>query len=534
MGSNSMTRTLPSFVLVFLLASGVESATSKVRTEVVVDSAKPLPGRNGFVFPSSFPGPVLNDGGQIVFNGFVTGADNQSDNGSGIFFAELSRPLLSIVKEDMPILDGNYTVLRYQSPALNNAGQVAFKSTVGDANGGFKRGFFKGGESRDVTQIAIEEQLVLGGSATISGLFGRSPIVAYNELGQVVAESSLVQVNDGKMHRGLILSNGGDVPERIIQEGQAVPDGNGSFLRFEDLSLNNIRQVSFRGIVDNTNNGSEDNQGIFRIDADNVPVQIVRGGQAAPDGNGKIFSVVDPAMNNAGQVVFRGSLIRADDSTDVVEGIFRGDGVGGLVTIAQGRQPVPDGNGVYSSFDYGIVLNDRGQAAFKSTIKGSIGGRSDNIALFRGDGVTEATQIARIGQAAPETDSLFTDFNHLALNELGQVAFVGSLFSPSPELFGEYNGLFLYDERFGVVPIALEGDTFAGSTITELLFADGGPVNSGLNANGQVAYEYELADGRRGIAIASVISVPEPLSIMLLSIGGALERFPKRYIHRAG
>ena len=54
------------------------------------------------------------------------------------------------------------------------------------------------------------------------------------------------------------------------------------------------------------------------------------------------------------------------------------------------------------------------------------------------------------------------------------------------------------------------GDALFGSTVTDLNFG-----NRGLDEAGNVAFWYELADGRSGVAIAAV---PEPSTVILLGV----------------
>ena len=66
------------------------------------------------------------------------------------------------------------------------------------------------------------------------------------------------------------------------------------------------------------------------------------------------------------------------------------------------------------------------------------------------------------------------------------------------------------------------GDALFGSTVTGLDFLNG------LNDAGDVAFLYHLADGRQGIAVASV---PEPAGLALLAIG-ACAALPRRRAQR--
>jgi hypothetical protein len=211
----------------------------------------------------------------------------------------------------------------------------------------------------------------------------------------------------------------------VIQEGEAAPDGNGSFFGFDPPVLNDAGQAAFIANLTGTSDGSTDDHGIYRSDGLTDPTQIAREGQAAPDGNGTFFTLSAPALNEAGQAAFRASLAGTRGGSFDNQGLFLGDGLTGPTQVARGGQFAPDGNGRFAAFA-NPALNDAGQAAFRAELMGTIGGSSDDRGIFRGDGMTSLTQIARAGQAAPNGNS-FSDFVDPAVNDAGQAAFRANL-----------------------------------------------------------------------------------------------------------
>ena len=291
----------------------------------------------------------------------------------------------------------------------------------------------------------------------------------------------------------------------------AAPDNNGSFSTFSSPALNDAGQAAFRGVLIGTSGGFSDNRGVFRGDGTTL-TQVARGGQAAPDGNGSFLNFSSPALNEAGQAAFRGDIDLNDGGSAFDDtGIFRGDGMT-LTQIAREGQAAPDGNGTFSIF-FDPALNDAGQAAFRAFLTGTGGGSSDDGGIFRGDGTT-LTRVAREGQAAPTSDGMLEGvlsrlFNP-ALNDVGQLAFVANIDLQDGGSTLDEGGLFFYDDLLGLTSVARTGDAFDGSTITGLSFSSGSiqqDEGGGLNNLGQVAYDYDLADGRRGVA---VWSIPEP------------------------
>ena len=185
------------------------------------------------------------------------------------------------------------------------------------------------------------------------------------------------------------------------------------------------------------------------------------------------------SLNTSGQLAFRGNLDTGD------QGIFVGDGTS-LLTIA-------DNLGVFSGFDSRISMNDSGSVVFRAGLD------AGGIGIFVGDGTT-ITPIAYNGGAG----GTFNGLNDPPMiNNLGTVAFQARL--PSG-----INGIFTGPDPIADKVISI-GDPLFGSTVT------GAASSRGLNNLNQIAFEYSLANGTRGIAIASPI--PEPSTILLLGTG---------------
>ncbi|MBX3744947.1 MAG: hypothetical protein KF833_06520 [Verrucomicrobiae bacterium] len=86
----------------------------------------------------------------------------------------------------------------------------------------------------------------------------------------------------------------------LVTSGTPIPDGTGRFAQFLSPTLNDLGKVAFFATLDGTTSPG-DNEGIYLGDT-NALVQIVREGQAAPDGNG-FFGTFSPgtilAINNS-------------------------------------------------------------------------------------------------------------------------------------------------------------------------------------------------------------------------------------------
>jgi hypothetical protein len=168
-----------------------------------------------------------------------------------------------------------------------------------------------------------------------------------------------------------------------------------------------------------------------------------------------------PAINAEGTVAFYAELDAGGG------GIFTGDDP---VT-----DTVADASGSYALFDF-PAINDDGTVIFRATL--DAGGEG----IFRGPSAT-ADRI--VGTGGP-----YAGFSGYAINGAGTVVFGATLDAGGL-------GLFTGPSPANDKVIAV-GDALFGSTVS---FVD--ILRECLNDNGEVAFLYELADGRSGIAVAA-------------------------------
>jgi hypothetical protein len=330
--------------------------------------------------------------------------------------------------------DGNGTISYLDTPVLNDSGQVVLDVDLESTVGGLldDAGIFLG-TGGGLTQVVREGQAAPDANGTFSG-----PSAArLNDSGQVAFEAYLAGTSGAPNDNEGVFRGAGGPVVRVVRAGQACPDGNGVFNYFEDYDINNSGQVMVHAMLSNTS----DNSGIF-LESSGVVTRVVRKNQAVPDGNGVYSMLYDPALNDQGQVVFFANLAGTSGGSADNGGIFRGSG--GLVTrIAREGQPAPDGIGTFSAFGLTYALNDSGRAAFVGYLDGTVGGASDNSGVFSGFGGA-LTQIARRGQLAPDGNGVFGDFAHPLINNVGQAVFRSYLLSSiggTNDDVGIYRGL---------------------------------------------------------------------------------------------
>jgi hypothetical protein len=249
-----------------------------------------------------------------------------------------------------------------------------------------------------------------------------------------------------------------------------IADTRGPFSRFGFFpSINNSGTVAFTAFLD----PCCDDAGIFTGSSGGLTTTIAAS-------RGPFSLSFFPSINNSGLVAFSS---QAENGRD----IFTGSG-GPTTSLA-------DTSGVFSIFGERVALNDIGTVAFNARLD------TGELGVFTGSGGL-TTSIA-------DDSGPFDFVSGPSLNNSGAVAFLGTLDTGGAGIFTGPDPL--ADEVIGT------GDPLFGSRVVDVnLFTES------LNDNGQIAFSYELADGRRGIARADPLVIPEPGTPPLLLLVGPL------------
>lgn len=367
---------------------------------------------------SDFGAPAINEAGQEAFLGVLARTTGGTDDNQGIFRGD-GVTLVQVAREGQAAPDNDGAFATFDDfPTLNNAGQVAFYATLrGTAfeNVG-STGIFRG-DGTALVQIARQSQDAPDDGGKFDG-FGRPTV---NDAGQVAFGGVLTNNSEG-------IFRGDDATlVQVARTGQAAP-GGGNFTTFLAPALNDVGQVAFTGGV--TTDGTNDLGGVFRGDGATL-VQIAREGQSAPDGNGTFATGLGvPTVNDAGQVVFHGRFTGTSGGDTDDSSILRGDGLT-LEQVVREGQASPDGNGVFAGF-IDPALNDAGQVAFFAILTGTDGGRSDDNGIFFFDDALGLLTVVREGDELLgstitslllESSLASRNDQRSGLNDLGQVAY---------------------------------------------------------------------------------------------------------------
>jgi hypothetical protein len=307
--------------------------------------------------------------------------------------------------------------------------------------------------------------------------------------GGVVAFGADYRTSDGMgVESGVFKGSGGPLTT-IATTDDAAPAG--TYTGFGSVSIDGST-VAFKGSY-------PQRSGIFRGDGGALAA-IVKTGDAAPIGSFDFNSAfLAPAIS--GETVAFGAYSSGINS---FAGIVKGSG-GPLTTIVEKLDPAP--SGTFTGF--GDVSISGQTVAFAAIFDGST-----KQGIFAGTG-GPLTTIAKSGDAAPS--GVFLEFGNPSISGIS-VAFTAS--------FDGKRGLFTTSGG-PVTEIISSGDSLFGSTITNLSFQ-----RFGLDPfdGSSLAFEYELADGRVGIAMANVVPEASGIAITSIALLIGLTRARIRYL----
>jgi hypothetical protein len=443
-------------------------ALAQGRNDTVVLSGQSAPGAGAGTF-STFQSPVLNDAGQIAFRATITGGTSTV----GVYRKSVGATLAAIALQGQSAPGaGAGTFSGFSSPALNDAGQTAFE--VGITGGTSAGGIYRSSSGTALTAIALQGQSAPGiGVGTFSGF--DNPVL--NDSGQTAFD---VAFTGSTSTAGIIRSTSGSGLTAVALQGQSAPGaGAGTFSDHSRVVLNDIGQTAFLGTI----TGGTSTSGIYRSSSGSALTAIALQGQSAPGAGAGTFSIFGSShvLNNAGQTAFTANITGGTST----RGLYRSSSGSTLTTIAlQGQSAPGAGAGTFVDIFDPVSLNDAGQTAFL----GSITGGSSTQGIYRSSSGSTLTAIALQGQSAPGAGAgTFSDFSTTALNDTGQMAFRGGITGGSST-----SGLYLGDGRDTVAALLL-GSPLAGRTVSSTFFASGG-----FNRHGQLAYVANFTDGSSG------------------------------------
>ncbi|MEM9753102.1 MAG: choice-of-anchor tandem repeat NxxGxxAF-containing protein [Planctomycetota bacterium] len=346
-----------------------------------------------------------------------------------------------------PGMPEGVTFFRFENPAINNAGQVAFDGSL---------------DGPDVTVFTPRIEGIWSEGAGAIG----SP--------------------------ALIARTGSQAPGR--------PDGV-NFTDFGYPVINAAGQTAFRGFL-SAGGLSLDGDGVWSEGAGSIgrAALVAGAGDQAPGAApGVVFTAFDnPVLNAAGQTAFRGVV----DGPGIIP-LFNNEGVwseaagaiGNPTLINPGGTPAPGApEGVNFIFSTPPSINAAGETAFTAALGGDGVTRLNNIGVWSETtgSIGSPALAARKGDFAPGTTGFarFDNFSSPALNDAGQITFFALLDGPDIETTNDSG---LWSEAAGSLGnpalIAREGDPAPGTADGVNYWRLSGFV---LNAAGETAFKSQL------------------------------------------
>ncbi len=529
-----------------LNAVGAVSTLPDFETRALTGTDGPYgPGLGAGVSFTSFNTPVLNSAGQTSFVGSVTGTGVNFVNDTGMW-SEGGGSGLDLIAREGNVAPGigpsvNFSEFPF-APLLNSEGKTAFfgrfagTGVTGQNDDGI---WLKGGGSG--LALFVREGNAAPGTGTGVNFTGFENLLL-NDAGQIAFSGFLTGTGVTELNERGIWSDGGGAGLALIaRSGNAAP-GTGAgvkFSIFEKPVLNNAGQMAFFGSLTGTGVTTFNNRGIWSEGGGSGLALVARGGNAAPgtDAGVNFIGFFDPVINDLGQIAFRGIVTGTGVTSSNDYGIWSQGGGSGLSLIAREGDAAPGtGPGVSFSFLNDPVFNGAGQIAFRGNITGTGVSSSNNVGIWSESGGGGLALIAREGDAAPGTGP-GVDFSALGtpvLNGAGQIAFVGNLRGAGVDS-SNIDGIWATDRDGFLKLIVRQGDLFDVNedplidelrTLKSVNFVSLSIVGSGnedgrasgFNDLGQLVFRAEFTDGSSGIFVSNIVAIPEPSSVLLLSL----------------
>lgn len=264
-----------------------------------------------------------------------------------------------------------------------------------------------------IDYIAFSGQLSPDGNGTLTTGISFSNLNASGE----ISISGILTGTSGGFTDDRILLRGTEAGLTIVaRSGQTVPDGNGTYSGFTGSvhTLDDASGVYFTADLTGTTGGSTDDRVLcFHSGANSI---VHREGQPVPGGNGVFSTFLNPEHTASG-LLFEAILTGTSGGTGDDSGMYFRGGNATMEVVREGMAP-PGGNGVVSQF-INRDLNSQGKILYSASLTSS---SATNRGIYLWDNGTTTT-IARKGQASPDGDGTISDLTILSLNDAGQLAF---------------------------------------------------------------------------------------------------------------
>lgn len=508
---------------VFLVTSN--PAIAEIDYAVVALTGDIAPGTDGATF-STVGGPTVNDLGDVLFVGQLSGPGVDSSNQSAIW-SVINGEMELVIRRGDPMPGANGAVLHSTAAtiAISNAGLVSFRGSlegqgINDSN---DFGLWSDHGS-GLTLVARAGDAAPDAGGALFDDF--TPTFAvWNESGRTAFRANLTGPGVFSSNNAGIWTDAGGTLALVARLGESAPNiENATFSALGYPVLNSSGFLVFSASVGGAGITESNEQGLWSNRSGGL-APIVRSGEIAPGvGSAAFLAFAPPVVNGYGQVAFAASLTGAAVDSSNNGGIWS-EGNGSLALVARKGDAAPGTTGAQFSGMSSPIINGSGHVAFTGFLTGTEVDPQTNSMGIWSDRTGSLELVARMGDVAPGTvGATFFQFDYPAFdgapafNSTGQIVFSALLTGEAVDSTNDV-GLWLSDVDGSLQLVAREGDLFDVNDdpyiedLRTISFVSMGSVSGGEDGrenafgdSGEFAYTLGFSDGTDAVILASIFS----------------------------
>jgi hypothetical protein len=283
-----------------------------------------------------------------------------------------------VAREDAP--GTPYRIEDFVSAAVNNAGHIAFAADLSPAGAGV---FLDTGAAGGFITVAAPGQAAPGAGAGVT--YERADSPSINNAGRVAFATTLAGAGGTRPHYA-VYAGPADAPALVARTGDAAPGVPGATLdTVYGPSVTDSGLVAFGAQLAGPGIGPTQTGAIY-FGAPDAPQLIARYGTALTGSDAAVGGVSVPAVNSAGQFAFAGSVQGGAGGEPAGEAMFAGSLTTPLRLLAREGDAVP-GLAGYRFANAGSddtvfgrpTINGLGQVAFGSILEDPTGLEVDGL-----------------------------------------------------------------------------------------------------------------------------------------------------------
>jgi hypothetical protein len=347
-----------------------------------------MPGTSGAAFASNYSPALVNNSGQAIFSGSLTGGDTVSGtwssgnltNDSGIWIGNASS--MSNVMREGDVAPGTggaiFGDVSFPTTAINSSGSVAFKTglrvggpgTPPVVNNSNNNGLWSnaGGSLALVARASDSVPGAPGVSYGTSVSFASLSNQAFSNSGRIMYDAALGAGSTTADNEALMTWTPAGGASIVYRKGGAAPGtlgaGGATFSTFNGTNpqyrLNNNDMVAFCAQLQSGGVTTSNDETIWISSVGGTPTLVAREGDPVPGLSGVNFgsAIINASglvLNNLNEVAFTNTL------SDGTKGLFVWDPVGGLTMVVRTTQTgVVPGFGALTTIGFGNGGNGDG------------------------------------------------------------------------------------------------------------------------------------------------------------------------------